>query len=219
MRILIAEDDALLREGLVLLLRGEGFDVVAAVDNAEDLLAAAETVEADGAVLDVRMPPTFTTEGLQAALELRERRPGFPLVVLSAYVEDRYATRLLGTGAAGVGYLLKERVGDVAEFVDALRRVLAGGTVMDPEVVAQLVSRLGENDPVRTLTPREREVLALIAEGLGNGAIAARLGVSETAVGKHIGRIFTKLGLSATDTGHRRVLATLAYLRAGTGPG
>lgn len=214
MRIVIAEDDALLREGLVMLLTGVGFDVVGAVDNADDLLALAADTEPDGAVLDVRMPPTFTNEGLRAALELRERRPGFPVLVLSAYVEDRYASRLLAAGSGGVGYLLKERVGRVADFVDALRRVLDGGTAMDPEVIAQLVSRRREDDPVRALTPREREVLALVAEGLANGEIAERLVVTETAVSKHIGRIFAKLGLAATDSGHRRVLATLAYLRS-----
>lgn len=214
MRILIAEDDALLREGLVMLLRSEGFEVLAAVDNAEDLLAAFESTDADGAVLDVRMPPTFTNEGLRAALELRARRPGFPVLVLSAYVEDRYASRLLAGGGGGIGYLLKERVGDVAQFVDTLRQVVDGATVMDPEVIAQLVGRRSSSDPIRTLTPREHEVLGLMAQGLGNLAIAQTLFVSETAVSKHIGNIFAKLGLSASDSGHRRVLATLAYLRS-----
>ena len=214
MRILIAEDDALLREGLVMLLRSEGFEVLATVDNAEDLLAAFESTDADGAVLDVRMPPTFTNEGLRAALELRARRPGFPVLVLSAYVEDRYASRLLAGGGGGIGYLLKERVGDVAQFVDTLRRVVDGATVMDPEVIAQLVGRRSSSDPIRTLTPREHEVLGLMAQGLGNLAIAQTLFVSETAVSKHIGNIFAKLGLSASDSGHRRVLATLAYLRS-----
>lgn len=218
MRILIAEDDALLREGLAMLLRSEGVEVLAAVDNAEDLLAAFESTEpdggADGAVLDVRMPPTFTNEGLRAALELRARRPGFPVLVLSAYVEDRYASKLLADGSGGIGYLLKERVGDVAQFVDTLRRVVDGGTVMDPEVIAQLVGRRGGNDPIRTLTPREHEVLGLMAQGMGNLAIAQTLFVSETAVSKHIGNIFAKLGLSPSDSGHRRVLATLAYLRS-----
>lgn len=218
MRILIAEDDALLREGLAMLLRSEGVEVLAAVDNAEDLLAAFESTEpdggADGAVLDVRMPPTFTNEGLRAALELRARRPGFPVLVLSAYVEDRYASKLLADGSGGIGYLLKERVGDVAQFVDTLRRVVDGGTVMDPEVIAQLVGRRGGNDPIRTLTQREHEVLGLMAQGMGNLAIAQTLFVSETAVSKHIGNIFAKLGLSPSDSGHRRVLATLAYLRS-----
>jgi DNA-binding NarL/FixJ family response regulator len=214
MRILIAEDDALLREGLTLLLRNEGFEVVAAVDNAEDLLEAFETTEADAAVLDVRMPPTFSNEGLRAALELRARRPGFPVLVLSAYVEDEYASRLLAGGSEGVGYLLKERVGNVAQFVDSLRRVVGGATVMDPEVIAQLFTRRGADDPIRSLTPREHEVLGLVAQGLGNHAIAHAITVSETAVSKHIGNIFAKLGLSPDDGGHRRVLATLAYLNS-----
>ncbi|MGV8977810.1 MAG: response regulator [Cellulomonas sp.] len=214
MRILIAEDDALLREGLAMLLRSEGFEVLAAVDNADDLLAAFEAADADGAVLDVRMPPTFTNEGLRAALELRARRPGFPVLVLSAYVEDRYASRLLAGGADGIGYLLKERVGNVAEFVDTLRRVIGGATVMDPEVITQLVGRRGFNDPIRTLTPREHEVLGLMAQGLANQDIAEKLFVSETAISKHIGNIFAKLNLSVSDSGHRRVLATLAYLRS-----
>ena len=214
MRLLIAEDDALLRAGLELLLNSEGFEVAGAWDNADDLLANFEPGVADGAVLDVRMPPTFTNEGLKAALELRRRVPDFPVLVLSAYVEDRYASRLLGSGAQGVGYLLKERVGNVGEFVDGLRRVLAGGTVMDPEVIAQLFSRRSTEDPIRSLTPREFEVLGLVAEGLGNTAIAEAITVSETAVSKHIGNIFAKLGLSPSDSGHRRVLATLAYLRS-----
>ena len=214
MRLLIAEDDALLRAGLELLLQGEGFEVVSSADNAEDLLAAFEPGSADGAVLDVRMPPSFTNEGLRAALELRSRVPDFPVLVLSSYVEDRYASRLLASGAQGVGYLLKERVGKVGDFVDGLRRVLAGGTVMDPEVIAQLFSRRGRQDPIRSLTPREFEVLGLVAEGLGNTAIAQAISVSETAVSKHIGNIFAKLGLSPSDSGHRRVLATLAYLRS-----
>ncbi|WP_349904394.1 response regulator transcription factor [Parafrigoribacterium humi] len=214
MRILIAEDDALLREGLTLLLRNEGFEVVAAVGTAEDLLAASETVEADGAVLDVRMPPTFSNEGLKAALELRSRTPGFPVLVLSAYVEDEYASRLLAGGSEGVGYLLKERVGNIGQFVDALRRVIGGATVMDPEVIAQLFTRRRADDPIRTLTPREHEVLALVAQGLGNHEIAQSITVTETAVSKHIGNIFAKLGLSPDDSGNRRVLATLAYLNS-----
>ena len=214
MRLLIAEDDALLRAGMQLLLESEGFEVVGAWDNADDLLAAFEPGSADGAVLDVRMPPTFTNEGLKAALALRESVPEFPVLVLSAYVEDRYASRLLASGAQGVGYLLKERVGNVGEFVDGLRRVLDGGTVMDPEVIAQLFSRRSTEDPIRSLTPREFEVLGLVAEGLGNTAIAEAITVSETAVSKHIGNIFAKLGLAPSDSGHRRVLATLAYLRS-----
>lgn len=214
MRVLIAEDDALLRAGLELLLKGEGLEIAGSWDNADDLLAAFEPGSADAAVLDVRMPPTFTNEGLRAALELRQQVPNFPVLVLSAYVEDRYASRLLGSGAQGVGYLLKERVGKVGDFVDALHRVADGGTVMDPEVIAQLFSRRGTQDPIRSLTPREFEVLGLVAEGLGNTAIAQSISVSETAVSKHIGNIFAKLGLAPSDSGHRRVLAALAYLRS-----
>ncbi|HXD61117.1 MAG TPA: response regulator transcription factor [Lacisediminihabitans sp.] len=214
MRILIAEDDALLREGLGLLLGNEGFEVVASVGNADDLLTAFETAEADAAVLDVRMPPTFTNEGLKAALEIRARRPGFPVLVLSAYVEDEYASRLLAGGSEGVGYLLKERVGNVGQFVDALRRVIGGAAVMDPEVIAKLFTRRSVDDPIRSLTPREHEVLGLVAQGLGNHEIAQAITVTETAVSKHIGNIFAKLGLSPDDSGNRRVLATLAYLNS-----
>lgn len=214
MRVLIAEDDALLRAGLTLVLGGEGIEVILAADNADDLLDAFDGSDADAAVLDVRMPPTFTNEGLKAALELRRRRPGFPVLVLSSYVEDTYASRLLADGSSGVGYLLKERVGDVADFVDSLRRVASGGTVMDSEVIAQLVSRRSADDPVRRLTPREREVLSLVAQGMGNTAISESLTITDAAVGKHIGNIFSKLGLSPDDSGHRRVLATLAYLRS-----
>jgi DNA-binding NarL/FixJ family response regulator len=214
MRVVIAEDDALLREGLVLLLGNEGIDVAAAVDNADDFLAAVSDRRPDAAIVDVRLPPSFSNEGLRAAVEARRRIPRLPILVLSAYVEDSYVTDLLAAGAGGVGYLLKERVGKVATFLDALRRVVDGGTVLDPEVVSQLMVRRRADDPMRTLTPREREVLALMAEGYGNGAIAEQLVVSETAVSKHIGNIFAKLGLSPTDTGHRRVLAVLAHLRS-----
>ena len=214
MRILIAEDDALLREGLALLLRSVGIEVTAAVADAEQFLDAFDADPPDGAVLDVRMPPTFTNEGLKAAIEARRRVPNFPVLVLSAYVEDRYAGELLSGSASGVGYLLKERVGKVEEFVDALHRVVAGGTVMDPEVISQLMSRRRADDPIRSLTPRESEVLQLMAEGLGNAEIARRLYVTDTAVSKHIGNIFAKLGLTASDTGHRRVLAVLAHLRS-----
>ena len=214
MRILIAEDDSLLREGLALLLRSVGIEVTAAVANAEQFLESFDADPPDGAVLDVRMPPTFTNEGLKAAIEARRRVPNFPVLVLSAYVEDRYAGELLAGSASGVGYLLKERVGKVEEFVDALERVVAGGTVMDPEVVSQLMSRRRADDPIRSLTPRESEVLRLMAEGLGNADIARKLVVSDTAVSKHIGNIFAKLGLTTSDTGHRRVLAVLAHLRS-----
>jgi DNA-binding NarL/FixJ family response regulator len=214
MRILIAEDDSLLREGLALLLRSVGIEVTGAVADAEQFLELFDADPPDGAVLDVRMPPTFTNEGLKAAIEARRRIPNFPVLVLSAYVEDRYAGELLAGSASGVGYLLKERVGRVEEFVDALERVVAGGTVMDPEVVSQLMSRRRADDPIRSLTPRESEVLRLMAEGLGNADIARKLVVSDTAVSKHIGNIFAKLGLAASDTGHRRVLAVLAHLRS-----
>ncbi|HEV2784343.1 MAG TPA: response regulator transcription factor [Actinophytocola sp.] len=214
MRVVIAEDDALLREGLVLLLANEGIEVRAAVDNGDDLLAAISAERPDAAIVDVRLPPSFTDEGLRAAVEARRRLPRLPILVLSAYVEDSYATDLLADDAGGVGYLLKERVGRVEKFLDALHRVVDGGTVLDPEVVAQLMVRRRADDPMRTLTPREREVLALMAEGYANGAIAEQLSVSETAVSKHIGNIFAKLGLQPTDTGHRRVLAVLAHLRS-----
>ena len=214
MRVVIAEDDALLREGLTLLLSNEGIEVVYAADNADDVLARLPEISPDIAVLDVRLPPTFTDEGLRAAVEARKVLPGLPILVLSAYVEDSYAADLLADGAAGIGYLLKERVGKVEKFLDALQRVVDGGTVMDPDVVSQLMVRRRADDPLHTLTPREREVLALMAEGHGNSRIAELMYVSETAVGKHIGNIFTKLGLSPADAGHRRVLAVLAYLRA-----
>ncbi|TDD69507.1 response regulator transcription factor [Jiangella aurantiaca] len=214
MRVVIAEDDTLLREGLVLLLANEGIEVAAAVDNADGFLAAVRAERPDAAVVDVRLPPGFTDEGIAAAAAARRERPGLPVLVLSAYVEDSYATELLAGGADGVGYLLKERVGKVEQFLDALHRVVAGGTVMDPEVVSQLMVRRRADDPVRRFTPREREVLALMAEGLANPDIAERLVVTETAVSKHIRNIFAKLGLAQGDTGHRRVLAVLAYLRS-----
>jgi DNA-binding NarL/FixJ family response regulator len=213
-RIVIAEDDALLREGLVLLLANEGIEVTAAVDNGDDFLAAVSAHHPDVGLVDVRLPPSFTDEGLRAAVEARRQIPRLPILVLSAYVEDSYATDLLADGAGGVGYLLKERVGKVERFLDALHRVVGGHTVLDPEVVAQLMVRRRADDPIRTLTPREREVLALMAEGYANATIAEQLVVTETAVSKHIGNIFAKLGLAATETGHRRVLAVLAHLRS-----
>jgi DNA-binding NarL/FixJ family response regulator len=213
-RVVIAEDDALLREGLVLLLGSEDIDVVAATDNPAGFLEAVAAWSPDAVIVDVRLPPTFTDEGLRAAVEARRLVPGLPILVLSAYVEDSYASDLLGDGAGGVGYLLKERVGKVATFLDALHRVVDGGTVLDPEVVSQLMVRRRADDPMRTLTPRERDVLALMAEGRTNAGIAEELVVSEPAVSKHIGNIFTKLGLPPSDAGHRRVLAVLAYLRA-----
>lgn len=211
---MIAEDDALLREGLVLLLSTAGIEVVAAVDNAEDFLTAVAADRPDAVVLDIRMPPTFTDDGLRAAVRARELHPGLPVLVLSSWVEDSYAAELLGDGQGGVGYLLKERVGKVDRFLDSLRRVAAGGTAMDPEVISQLLVRRKADDPLAALTAREREVLALMAEGHSNATIAERLVVSEGAVHKHIRNIFAKLGLSTEDVGHRRVLAVLAYLNA-----
>ncbi len=212
LRIVIAEDDPLLREGLALLLRAEGLDVVATADSAESVLDAIDAHEPDVAVLDVRMPPTHTDEGVRAAVEARRRRPAMAVLVLSAYVEQSFATDLLTGGVGGLGYLLKERVGRVEEFMDALHRVAAGGTAIDPEVVAQLFTRTRQDTRLERLSPREREVLALMAEGLGNGAIAARLVVTDGAVHKHIRSIFAKLDLSPADRVDRRVAAVLHYL-------
>ncbi|MEV3982031.1 response regulator transcription factor [Nonomuraea sp. NPDC049758] len=214
MRVVIAEDDALLREGLALLLAAEGVEVPAAVDNAADLLAAVAAEEPDALIVDVRLPPDFRDEGLRAAIEARRTRPGLPVLVLSSYVEDTYASALLSEGGVGVGYLLKERVGKVQSFLDALYRVAGGGTAIDPEVIAQLLVRRRAGDPLHALTAREREVLALMAEGLSNTDLSERLVISEGAVNKHIRNIFAKLGLQPSESGHRRVLAVLAYLRA-----
>ncbi|MFF3662045.1 response regulator [Streptomyces olivochromogenes] len=213
LRVVLAEDSVLLREGLVGLLTRCGHEVVAAVGDATALVAAVEEHAPDIVVTDVRMPPAFEDEGLHAAVRLREKRPTLPVLVLSQYVQRAYASELLDTGdGSGIGYLLKDRVGQVEEFVDALCEVADGGTVVDPEVVRQLLRR--RRDPLERLTPREREVLALIAEGRSNGAIARELVVSEAAVGKHIGSILAKLDLPPADETHRRVLAVLAYLRA-----
>ena len=211
MRVVIAEDLALLRDGIRRLLEDNGCEVVAAVEDGEALIAAIEETQPDIAVVDVRLPPSFRDEGIRAALEARARRPGLPVLVLSQYVERVFAKELLADGSGGVGYLLKDRVADPAEFVDAVRRVAAGGTAMDPEVVAQLVAGRG---PARLeeLTPRERDVLSLMAEGRSNGAIAAGLVVTEGAVEKHISNIFGKLGLPPSEGDHRRVLAVLAWL-------
>jgi DNA-binding NarL/FixJ family response regulator len=212
MRIVIAEDDSLLREGLALLLRAEGLDVVAATANPDDFLAAVDKYEPEVAIVDVRMPPTHTDEGIVAAVEARRRQPGLAVLVLSAYVEQAFATDLLASGGARLGYLLKERVGRVAEFMDALQRVADGGTAIDPEVVAQLLARNRPDNRLSRLTPREHDVLALMAEGLGNTAIAERLVVTEGAVSKHIRNIFAKLDLAPDDRADRRVTAVLHYL-------
>ncbi|MFE9746427.1 response regulator [Saccharothrix saharensis] len=214
MRVVIAEDSVLLRMGVQRLLADEGIETVAAVEDGDALLAAIEEHRPDLALVDVRMPPTFTDEGLRAAIEARKRIPNLPVLVLSQYVEERYAVELLAGGANGVGYLLKERVADVSEFVAAVRRVAEGGTSIDHEVITQLMVRSKRN-PVDSLTQREREVLGLMAEGLSNAAIAASLVVSDGAVEKHVGNIFAKLGLEPSTSEHRRVRAVLAYLNLG----
>ncbi|MEU3337200.1 response regulator transcription factor [Streptomyces sp. NPDC006668] len=212
MRIVMAEDDPLLREGLALLLRAEGLDVVATAGTADEALTAIDEHKPDVAILDVRMPPTHTDEGIVAAVRARRRRPDLAVLVLSAYVEQSFATELLSEGVGGLGYLLKERVGRVEEFLDALHRVAGGGTAIDPEVVAQLFTRSSQDSRLERLSPRERDVLALMAEGLGNGAIAERLVVTDGAVHKHIRSIFAKLDLAPTDRVDRRVAAVLRYL-------
>ncbi|WP_229069193.1 response regulator transcription factor [Actinoplanes sp. DH11] len=212
MRVVIAEDLALLRDGLTRLLEAYDFKVVAAVDNGPSLLPALLEHRPDVAVIDVRLPPTFTDEGLQAAIAARDAVPGMPVLVLSQHVEPLYARELLSDRKGGVGYLLKDRVSHVAQFVDAVRRVAAGGTAMDPEVVSQLLAR--NEPPLAALTGREREVLGQMAEGRSNGAIAAKLFIGEKAVSKHISSIFTKLDLPVSDDDHRRVLAVLAYLNS-----
>ncbi|MER6784333.1 response regulator transcription factor [Streptomyces sp. NPDC000658] len=211
MRIVMAEDDPLLREGLALLLGAEGLEV-AKTGTAEEALDAIEEHRPDVAILDVRMPPTHTDEGIRAAVQARRRRPDLAVLVLSAYVEQSFATELLTGGVGGLGYLLKERVGRVEEFLDALHRVASGGTAIDPEVVAQLFARSRQDTRLERLSPRERDVLALMAEGLGNSAIAKRLVVTDGAVHKHIRSIFAKLDLSPADQVDRRVAAVLHYL-------
>ncbi|ROO86825.1 LuxR family two component transcriptional regulator [Actinocorallia herbida] len=211
MRVVIAEDNVLLSSGLELLLAAKGCDVVAVVTDGEAFLAAVAAHRPDVAIVDVRLPPSFRDEGIHAALRARREHGALPILVLSQYVEREYAGELLSDGRGGIGYLLKDRVGRVAEFVDALRRVAAGGTAMDPEVVAQLLTRR-TGDPLDALTPRERESLALMAEGHDNTTIAARMRISDNAVHKHIGNIFLKLGLAPADSGHRRVQAVLTYL-------
>jgi DNA-binding NarL/FixJ family response regulator len=210
MRVTIAEDSVLLRKGLILLLEEAGHEVAAAAGDAETFLRAVAEDQPDACVVDVRMPPTFTDEGLRAALLVRDQWPAVGVLVLSQWVEERYATELIAGRPHGVGYLLKDRVADVTEFLDALQRVADGGSALDPEVVAQLLAR--SRHPLGDLTPREREVLALMAEGRSNAAIAAALVVGAGAVEKHINNIFTKLGLAPAERDHRRVLAVLRYL-------
>ncbi|MFI7680831.1 response regulator [Actinophytocola sp. NPDC049390] len=214
MRVVIAEDSVLLRAGIERLLADEDIEVVAATEDGDGLLVAVSEHRPDLAIVDVRMPPSFTDEGLRAALKARENQPGLPVLVLSQYVEERYAVELLSGGAGGVGYLLKERVADVAEFVDAVQRVAGGGTCIDQEVIAQLMAR-GRRNPIDVLTPREREVLGLMAQGLTNVAIAKSLTVSDGAVEKHVGNIFSKLGLEPSAEEHRRVRAVLTFLERG----
>jgi DNA-binding NarL/FixJ family response regulator len=213
-RVVIAEDLFLLREGLTSLIRQRGFDIVDAVDNGPALLRALVTEQPDVAVVDVRLPPTYSDEGLRAALQARSQVPGLPILVLSQHVEQLYARELLADQAGGVGYLLKDRVFTDEQFIDALHTVARGGTVMDPEVVAKLLARPSNQQPVTRLTEREREVLALMAEGRSNNAIAQRLFVSEKAVSKHCTSIFVKLDLPPSDDDNRRVLAVLAYLNS-----
>jgi DNA-binding NarL/FixJ family response regulator len=210
-RIVVAEDNALLREGIVLLAKTAGHEIAGIAASGPEIVPTLLEHRPDIAVLDVRMPPSFRDEGLRAAVEARERIPGLPILVLSQYVEHAYATELLATGANGIGYLLKDRIGRVEEFLDALQRVAAGGSALDPEVVTQLMNR---QHPLRSLTGREREVLHLMAQGHDNHAIAKELVITERSVSKHIGNIFRKLNLPPTDSGHRRVLAVLAYVNS-----
>jgi DNA-binding NarL/FixJ family response regulator len=212
MRVVICEDLVLLREGISSLLADEGDEVLAAVGDGDELLAAVDEHKPDLAIIDVRLPPTQTDEGVRAAVEVRRRQPEVAILILSQYVEERYASDLLGGGSQGVGYLLKDRVADVREFLSAARRVAAGGTAIDPEVVSQLLSRRQRSDVLDELTPRETEVLGLMAEGNSNAAIAERLVVTPGAVEKHVGQVFMKLGLPPTDQQNRRVLAVLTYL-------
>ena len=214
MRVVVADDSVLLREGVVRLLEEKGFDVVAQAGDAEDLIRKVNAHKPDVAVVDIRMPPTNTDDGLRAALEIRATHPNTGVLVLSQYVEEGYALDLVGDSAGGVGYLLKDRVADVERFVDSVRRVADGGSALDPEVVSQLVGRARRDDPLAELTPREREVMELMAEGRSNNAIATQMTVTERAVEKHVTSIFGKLGLAPAPEDHRRVLAVLAFLRA-----
>ena len=212
MRIVIAEDAAVIRAGLAEILTDRGHEIVAAVGDAEALKDAVTAHQPDVAIVDVRMPPSHTDEGLRAAIAIRRDHPGVGILVFSQYIETRYAADLLATGSGGIGYLLKDRVANVAEFTDAITRIAAGGTALDPEVVSGLLSASRHASALAALTAREQDVLALMAEGRSNGAIADRIFVSERAVEKHISNIFTKLGLPPSDSDHRRVLAVLAYL-------
>ncbi|MEV7325987.1 response regulator transcription factor [Streptomyces sp. NPDC093970] len=212
MRVVLAEDLFLLRDGLVRLLEAYDFEIAAAVETGPELARALAELEPDVAVVDVRLPPTHTDEGLQCALRARRDRPGLPVLVLSQHVEQLYARELLADGSGGVGYLLKDRVFDAEQFVDAVRRVAAGGTAMDPQVIQQLLSRRAGDRPLEGLTRRELEVMELMAQGRSNAAIAAQLVVTERAIAKHTSNIFTKLGLEVSDDDNRRVLAVLAYL-------
>lgn len=214
MRILIAEDSVLLRAGLVRLLEEGGHELVGAVGDAGALVDAARTLQPELALVDVRMPPTLTDDGLRAALVIRRDHPDIAILVLSQYVEETYASELLAGDIGGIGYLLKDRIADVADFLDAVARVGAGGTVLDPEVVSQIFARTRHADPLAALSPREREVLGLMAEGRSNAAIAASLVVGEGAIEKHVTNIFAKLDLPPADTDHRRVLAVLRWIGA-----
>ncbi|MEV4893068.1 response regulator transcription factor [Nonomuraea sp. NPDC055795] len=213
-RVLIAEDLYLLRDGLVRLLQAHDFTVVGAVETGPELLKALIELRPDVSVVDVRLPPTLTDEGIKASLEARRKIPGLPVLVLSQHVEQLYARELLADGSGGIGYLLKDRVFNADQFVDAVRRVAAGGTAMDPEVISKLLASNARNEPLTALTPREREVLEVMAEGRSNAAIAQRLYLSESAVAKHTANIFAKLDLAPSDDDNRRVLAVLAYLNS-----
>lgn len=217
MRILICEDSVLLREGLVRLLEHNGHDVIAALPDTTDVIETALAQSPDLCILDVRLPPTFTDEGIRTALDLRNRRPELPLLVLSQYVEERYASDLIAAQGGAFGYLLKDRVADVSEFVESLERIAHGATVLDPEVVAQLLTRRSRDDRMQALTPRERTVLAAIAEGRSNQAIAGLLFLSEASVEKHITAIFQKLGFEPDESGNRRVLAAIAHIESAGG--
>ncbi|TMK94767.1 MAG: response regulator transcription factor [Actinobacteria bacterium] len=213
MRVVLAEDSVLLREGVARILADAGFEVVGQASNADELMLKVRSYAPDVAIVDIRMPPTHTDEGLKAAQQIRERHPGIGVLVLSQYAEPAYAMELLADSAEGVGYLLKDRVSDVEEFCAAVKRVAEGGSALDPTVVSQLVGRRRRDDPVAALTPRETEVLELMAEGRSNQAVGERLFITPRAVEKHVTSIFGKLGLPATAEDHRRVLAVLAYLR------